>query len=361
MRSFFLIFCFGLFAVAHAQKTVYFSLNASKNKIAASYYNSITVIDSRYDTVNAGFGFLYNNKRCVIVPDSSLSFQVKKVFISLVTGNSASEELLLQIRKFNFTGTLNPWLGAYIQTSYFAFKADAYIKQQDTYHLLRHIDTVVLIKHVDLEKTILGDSASNIVESFLVDVLSKQSAISNTTNTYEELVNINQLEKKLLPVYNTEVLKDGIYTTFNDFAMQHPSGKAAAVKDDGYGNVIDSASEETLTGRTLKKLHIKKQFAFVSNGIPYIITDFGVYRMLINNDNDFIFTGRMMVANKPDQKSTIAPALFLFVFGPGLLTGVMAAENNSINANGWYEVMLNANGDFVPLREIINKKTEPEL
>lgn len=309
MRYILFIVFLGLFSIVSSQKTVSFSLNASKKKAAESYYNSIAVIDSRYDTVNAGFGFLLNNKRRVIVADSSLSFQLKKVFTSLVTGSNGSEELLLQVRKFNFTGTLNPWLGAYIQTSYFAFKADAYIKKHDTYHLLQHIDTVVLIKHVDLEKTILGDSSSRIVVSFLVNVLSKQSSISNTAYTYEELVNINQVEKKWLPLYNTEVLKDGIYATFNDFAMQRPSGIAAAVKDDGFGNVIDSASEEALTGRTLKKLHIKKQFAFVSKGIPYIITDFGVYRMLINNDNDFVFTGRMMVANKPDHKSAVASTL----------------------------------------------------
>jgi hypothetical protein len=275
----------------------------------------------------------FNNKAKVIskVP---LSVQLKNVMQSLTDSTAKNGELLLQLRQFTFAEITS----AMSEKGYCYLRAELYSKNDDQYHKLAAIDTVVLINSMDVTKP-LFKSGSKMITDFISNNLLKET---NDTKGYSfnNIVKIDSIEKRGILVYNTDKYADGLYYDYKSFSCQKPDKQInVETKKDGRISCVKVLSADN----KMVKMKPKDIYSIVYNGIPYVATEYGYYPLTKSND-EFYFTGKTKVtANTGD---VMAAGMFFGVIG------VLVASN----ANATFEMKLDHNnGGFIHLREIIEE------
>ena len=316
----------------YAQHTENFEITLPKAPISGSLYNKITIVDARPDSTDMGIvqtGAF--NRKAKVVPAVSVSAQLYKVFGALNNADAGNGEMLLQLRQLSFAELT----AAMSEKGYCYFRADAYARQGEGYKKISSIDTVILIKSMDVTRPLFR-KGNEIVTGFLTTAMQKQP-VSATTYTYQDVLNVETIEKQGMKLYTTLSYAEGVYLTYTAFMNQTPD-KQATVETDDSGKL--TTVKVTDDKGKLQKVKAQDVYALVHNGLAYVGTRFGYYP-LKKVDNNFLFTGKASVNAKTGD--VIAASIFFGVIG-----GLVAS-----NAEATFEMKLDhINGGFVRLREV---------
>lgn len=311
-----------------------FKISLPETKVSSSLYNSISLLDSRENTYDLGMvqtGLM--NRPAVVMAYEPLEKSVQDIFQSLNPQDAGNGRLLLQLRHFTFAEKS----GFSSEHGYFYFTANLYKDSLDKSYLISSIDTIVDVKAIDVTQKILHMGRKAFID-FIAAGMSKPPLQPVTFFTNDQLQKVDDIEKAGIPLYNADTLKDGIYNDFTSFKDQTPDWKIEDVKiREGLPEAVFINNEH---GKR-RKVNRAAIYAFVQGGKPYIATHFGYYP-LINNHNDFFFTGKMQFMN---PNSNVATAAMLF----GLIGYAIASSNNSTVIDVKIDHLT---GAFIPLRPI---------
>nr|WP_294944400.1 hypothetical protein [uncultured Mucilaginibacter sp.] len=333
---FFLLFCTG----AVAQNTINFEFSPSETRISNSLYNTINVIDTRGDTRNWGYVQTgVHNYVTTVVHHEPISTEIKQVFASLISTDAGNSELLLQIRQLSFAEVTSV-TGEY---GYCTVKVEMYVKNGDRYQQLNSLDTLIRMRSsIDVTNSLLR-SGSRQLTAFIQASLLSRPANGARVYTYNDIAHIDSIEKKAITLYNTTAYTNGLYLTYQSFKNQVPDKQGIIIENDYvYPGFVKAPDEK----EKLKDVKLKKTYAIVYKGTPYIVTEFGFYPLTKIN-NEFMFTG---MAKTPPSTATLK--IVNGMFGG---TGTLATSGNE----GIFEIMIDhQNGLLIKLKEIPQPKTE---
>ena len=312
-------------------RTEDFEITLPDKKVSNSLYKTIRFIDSRYDTSSIGIVQLGAfNKKAKVVPEIPFATQLSNVMNALRDATAKDGELLFQLRQFNFAELT----GAMSEKGYCYLRAWLYSNKNGRYQKIASIDTVIFIKAMDVTKALFRNGSKTIT-NFIADNLLKD-ATDLQYYSFRDILQIDSMEKNDIPLYTTSQMKEGLYETYRSFLNQTPDKQVTAESKD---EKIASVKTINENGKT-DKVKSKDVYAIVSNGKPFIATDYGYYPLQKIND-DFYFTGKAKVnANTGD---VIAASIFF-----GIIGGLIASD-----AEATFEMKIDhINGGFIRLREI---------
>jgi len=328
-QIFFLIISASLFAQEHKED---FELPAAEVKVANSRYNAIKLLDSRLDTTNLGIvqtGAF--NRKAKVLAKKPLSDQFAGLLNSMIDQSAGQAELLLQIRQLSFAEVT----GATSEKGYFYFRANLYANKGGRYQILNTLDTVILLRSMDVTRGLLRNG-SKIMMNFISDNLLKDPSDS-VAYSYQQVLNIDQVEKRNIKLYTAVDLTDGLYATYNSFMNQTPDQQirveGGQINSGGMVSVVDSNGK-------LKKVQASKAYAIVHQGKPFVLNRYGYYP-LEKREDDFFFTGKAQVTA---SMGTLITASMFF----GVIGSLIASD-----ANATFEMKIDhLNGGFIQLKEL---------
>jgi hypothetical protein len=229
-----------------------------------------------------------------------LQNQLGELFPLLSEKMSGNKTMVLLLRRF----LVYERSGATSELGLCSLKAALYAAVPGGYQQLNDIDTTLTIKGFDVTQKLL-EEAGKIIPGYIAAHLADTQAIGSVISP-NALQAIDSVEKRMLPVYNTAVYKNGLYGSYRSFTSQTPDKEAFTVKLRKDSSII---SVYTLDERQKKQLlSPEKIYAVVYQGIPYVSTQYGYYPLKYIND-DFHFRGKALLpAQATDQM--IAAAYF---------------------------------------------------
>jgi hypothetical protein len=235
------------------------------------------------------------------------------------------------MRQFKFAEVTGPMS----ETGYWNFKAEIYSKKNGHYQKLAKIDTILVVKSMDVTKPLLKNG-SKIMTDFIANNLLKE-ATDSRIYSFREVIKMDSTEKRAIALYNTDTYTEGLYYNYESFSNQKPD-KHAFVETKKDGRI--SRIKINGTNDDLVKLKPRDIYAIVYNGQPYMATQFGYYPVTKTKD-DFYFTGKIKVSG---SSADIFVAQMMF----GIVGGMLAA-----NANALYEMKLDySNGNYIRIKQI---------
>jgi len=304
-----------IFTKTQAQQlTEKFNFKKPEETVSNSFYNSINLIDGRDDTSNLGIvqkGAF--NRKAKVVADVALNIQIAELLKNLVDTTAKQGELQLLLKEMCFTEvtTLS-------ERGFYFLKADLYAKKEAGYTLLDRIDTVVMVKSLDVTKATLRNGSKNFTE-FISSNLNKEP-VTDTYFSYYELTRMDSVEKSKLPLYTAYTLREGVYENYVNFKNQEPNRLLFTVKEKK--GVV---SEIAILNKKNKyeKIPLKNSYAVVYKGQPYIATEYGYY-LLLKKANDYYFTGKYKTA--ASAGSLITAGFFFGIIGAAIASEAGSSE-----------------------------------
>ncbi len=274
------LFCFFVFYAKSQDKTKYFQLSAVQKKNLKSLYSKVHFLDSREDTSNFGVvrvGAL--NKEALVVAPISLGEQLSQLLFEHNPENAGKGELLFQLRKLKFIEKAD----GLKEFGYCFFRANLYTPVENGYRQLAAIDTFLEVGARDVTRLIMEKANKTICSFFLFNL--KRDTSNTKHYTYTDILNLDEVEKKNMKLYNVNEYTDGIYTSFKHFRDQTPDYTLYSITfEDGEISQIKARNQ---SGKVIK-INSEHVYAIVNKGKPYISAEFGYYP-LVKNNNDFYF------------------------------------------------------------------------
>lgn len=312
------------------QHTETFLFKSPKTVVSNSLYDSIHLIDMRDDTANLGMvktGAF--NRRAKVVAEVALNIQIARLLKSLVDSSTKNGELQLLLKEMSFTEvtTLS-------ERGFYFLKADLYSKKEAGYTLLDKIDTVVMVKSLDVTKATLRNGSKNFTD-FLSSNLTKEP-MADTHFSYYELTRMDSIEKSKLLLYTADTLRDGVYDNYVSFKNQEPNRLLFQVKEkNGALSAISILNKDN----KYEKISSKNCFAVVYNGQPHVATEYGYY-LLLRKENDYYFTGKYKTA--ASAGSVITAGFFFGILGAAIAADAGGSEVGEMkldHATGSFKVV----------------------
>ncbi|WP_286734609.1 MULTISPECIES: hypothetical protein [Sphingobacterium] len=334
-RIIFLLFSILIQAVVvnAQQKTRAFLFTKPHKIVENAKYGKINLYDAREIKDNLGViqvGIMNANR--LLVAEPSLEKQLQSQ-LEQISGRKGNGELLMRLEKF----CIAELTGAFSEKGFLDFRAILFSKKANGEYLqLARADTAIVVKGMDVTKATLA-RASEVVNNLIFDALTKNG---DTTKSYSlsEIEHYDDIQKKQLALYNTETYKDGLYLTYEEFALQTPSGGRAQLRE---GDLNLGFFKENEKGK-VKKVNPKDYYAVVHAGNPFISSQDQFYA-LIKEDDDFIFVGP--VVETASATNVVVASVLLGAIGGALVAG---PETN------YYTQKLDyANGSFI---RMLNKQ-----
>lgn len=306
-----------------------FAVSLPTAKVPNSLYKTLRLVDVRTNPQNLGIVQLGAfNRKARVVTETPLSGQLSQVMAALTDSTAQEGELFLLLRQLSFAEVT----GAMSERGYCQFRAVLFAKKGESFQKLDAVDTVVVIKAMDVTKATLRQGGQ-LLTNLLAANLTKEpdgSAVYSST----EVIHFDAVEKKSLPLYSTVAYKDGLYTTFEAFKMLQPD-ETAFEAEFGRDSTLTAVKTQNEKGKW-NKTSRKGLYAVVFRGQPYIVTEYGFYP-LVKREDDFYFTGKAKVsANSSD---VMMASLFFGVIG-GLIAsspGTAAFEMKLDHLSGGFE------------------------
>jgi hypothetical protein len=314
------------------KKTQDFELSTPEQKIGNSLYQQIECLDSRPDTTNLGIVQLgLMNTKARVVPKTPFPVQLTRLMNSLTDSTAKNGRLLLQLKHFSFAEVT----GAVSEKGYFYFRAILYADSNGGYRTIASIDTLIVVKAMDVTKPMLR-RGNELITGFIAGNLLNRPADTAAYYTMNDVINVDSIEKLKLKLYTSTTYQEGLYLNYASFRDQVPDKQ-----------IISETKKDVVSVRTgdasgkLIKVKPKDVFAIVVKGQPLIATEFGFYPLEKRN-NDFFFTGKAKVtANAAD----VAAASMFF----GIIGGLLASSSDV----AIFEMQIDhVSGGFIRLREI---------
>ncbi|MEJ5104840.1 hypothetical protein [Chryseobacterium sp. MYb328] len=332
-----LIFCF--IAIISAQKQPdQFSISLPTKKLDKSYYKTIKLIDRRIDTTSLGTirkGLLNNPAN--LFAAAPLSDQFQNVLNSLNGEHTENGTLVLYLRQLFFAEVA--------VHGYCYFQGFLFSKNEDgTYSLLEQVNHVIDHKaKSDVTKELLQKGSEFLVDFITVNVSKKP--VSGHHYTYQQINDFEGTAKSSISIFSSSELKDGVYNDYQSLKNQQPNKEITNVKF--YGNAPKIVRiYETLDG---KEKEIKKDniYAIVYKGelYPYLSIE-NLFTKAEKRENDYYFVGKIK-SNTNSPSITVAPAYTYASIGVSFMSSPVLPFEMKIDY---------FNGDFIPIREIENKR-----
>lgn len=311
-----------------------FSITPPEQKVANSLYNHCRFIDGRKDTTNMGIVQLGAfNRKARVQPEKPIGQQIQTAFDQLIDSTAKEGEFVFLLRSLSFAEVTK----ATSERGYVYLRANAFAQTAEGYKPLGRVDTVVLVKSFDVTRAMFR-RGSKAIHEFIGQHL-VQAPDSGLLYSLAEVMALDSMEKRRLPVYNAATYTEGVYKSFDAFLQQQPeiTNAAITVNKDAIPVTVKIMNE---AGKQ-EKIRSKELYALVYQGKPYIATDYGYYP-LEKKDDDFYFTGKAKVnANSGD---VMMASLFF-----GIIGGLLAS---SPHAESFYMKIDHVGGGFVRIRQI---------
>ncbi|MEO6497753.1 MAG: hypothetical protein ABIN95_02015, partial [Mucilaginibacter sp.] len=180
-----LLSCTGIYA----QHTEKFELDLPVEKIKNSLYNTISFLDSRSDTTTVGIiqtGAF--NRRTIVVPARPFRQQLTAVLNAFTDSTAAQGELLFNLRQFSFAEIT----GAVSEKGYCYLRAELYAKNAAQYQKLGMVDTVLLIRGIDVTNGLLR-RGSNLVTGLIARNLATRPNSASDYYSFNDVVHIDSI------------------------------------------------------------------------------------------------------------------------------------------------------------------------
>ncbi|MFD1258864.1 hypothetical protein ACFQ3S_18800 [Mucilaginibacter terrae] len=325
-----LLSCVGLYA----QHTETFNLIYPELPFSNGLYNKLQVLDSRTDTTQLGIvqtGAF--NRKAKVITNKPLGPNLVRMFGLLSQFTTVKGTMLLQLRQFSFAEIT----ASMSEKGYCYLRAGLYSQKAGQYQKIKFIDTVIYLSSIDVTQPLLRKGSEALTDFITHGMLSRP--IDSTLYSYQDLVNIDELEKQKLKLYTATNYTDGLYLTYRSFASQVPD-KPVTVK----GMVSNMGNVTTINDKGKpQRVKPQKVYAIVYNGQPYVTSRDDFYPVT-KTGNDFIFTGKAAVAANTGE--VVMASVFF-----GMLGGLMASGG----AESTFEMKIDhVNGGFIRLLEIPN-------
>ncbi len=317
---------------AYSESTVEFEISIPRKiqKTPSSLYNSIELLDSRIDTTNLGVvqeGMFNSNAK--VVAKTPLANQLKNIMPALIDQSAKNGELLFQLRQC----ILAEITTATNETGYCFFKAELYAKVNNQYRKLASVDTVAVVSTTDVTNSLLrigGRSFTLLISNNLLNE-GKDSKLYSLN----DVIKIDSVEKRSIPLYNTDKYIDGFYANYKSFSCQKPDKQ---IRNKGEGDKL--SFEIVNPDNSTEKIDRDECYAVVHKGIPYIVTEYGYYPLTKSND-DFYFTGKAKVS-----ANALAVSAGYLLFGVG--GAILASDADAV-----FEMKIDHNnGGFIRIKEV---------
>ena len=284
-----------------------------QNKNLKSNFNKITVLDSRLDTTNVGViqkGAF--NRKAFLKAKTPLKTQIENAFKALVQPEAKDGELILNLRDYKFTELTE----AFTENGYCYLRADLFAKRDSVYQKIDFIDIVYKVTAMDVTKKNIRNGSEQLVQFIEKNLMSIKK--EGETYSFNDIKNINTIEKRKTPVYNTTTYIDGIYKDFDSFKNQVPSSKNYSITKDKKGRI--NKLEGVSNGVTFK-VDTNFIYCLIDQGKIYLIQNDSFVPVEFKND-DFYFNGRAKSSAKTGNV-VLASAFF------GIIGGVLASNASS--------------------------------
>lgn len=274
-----------------------FALQPKSIKINSSIFSKVEVLDSRLDT-SAYVGYFEGESRTRfslagnLLLNQSLKDELAAVATRLIdSANKQDGTLLINVRKFYISRVFDGRGGDFGE---FRFGIDCYLKRDNLYHQLFTIDSSVIISSHYFSKidTKLLDSTHETVGKLIQQAASFNPAQLDATKglTAYEIEHAGDLEKKNLPVYNTDLPKKGLYTSYEDFKNNHPSTEQVVIETrKGFSRPFIYEMKEN--GKKGKEILHKYYYIVCDGESMFVSNEYGLYP-LTKRDNDFYFISK---------------------------------------------------------------------
>ncbi|MFT3979419.1 MAG: hypothetical protein QM687_03045 [Ferruginibacter sp.] len=302
----------------YSQKlTEEFTFKTPETIVSNSRYNNLHLIDLRDDTASMGIvqkGAFNRKARVIATP--SLSLQVPLLLQQMTDSSAGQRQLQLIVREMSFTEVTTM-----TERGYYFLRADLYGNTGKGYALLDQIDTVVVVRSMDVTKATLRNGSKHITK-FIADNLQKEPvAIDDAYWSYEALTKIDSIEKTKLPLYTKTSLAEGVYDNYTSFKNQEPNRLLFTVKETDAGGI---ASVSVLNEKNkYEKISPKKIYAVVYKGQPFVATEYGYY-LLRKKEDDWFFYGKYKTA--ASGASMVAAGFFFGIIGAAIAADAGSSE-----------------------------------
>jgi hypothetical protein len=311
-----------------------FSITPPEQKVANSLYNHCRFIDGRKDTADMGIVQLGAfNRKARVQPEKPIGLQIQTVFEQLIDSAAKEGEFVFLLRSLSFAEVTK----AMSEKGYVYLRANAFAQTAEGYKPLGRVDTVVLVKSMDVTRAMFRRGSKAITE-FIGQYL-VQAPDSGLLYSLAEVMALDSMEKRRLPVYNTATYAEGVYKSFAAFLQQQPeiTNAQITVNKEAIPATVKIMNE---AGKQ-EKIKSKDLYALVYQGKPYIATDYGYYP-LEKKEDDFYFTGKAKV--NPNSGDIMMASLFF-----GIIGGLLASSGHDAL---FYMKVDHVGGGFVRIREI---------
>jgi hypothetical protein len=287
-----------------------FNLTPPESKVN-SVYSKLIVIDARLDTTNMGViqkGAF--NRKALLIPKTPLKKQIIETFNQLIKSDAGGGELILNLRDFKFAEVTE----AFSETGYCYLRADLFAKKEDnSYQKIDAVDTVLEVGAMDVTKKNIRNGSEKLIQ-FLTSNM--KVVKDGDVYSFEDIKNIEKLEKRKLPVYNTTNYKNGLYMTYDNFKWQNPSISNFAVTKNKKGKITGVQRFDKEGNKV--EVDFNQLYCIVDEGKIYITSGTKGYPVEFKDD-DFYFEGRAKVTAKTGNV-VLATAFF------GILGGLLASD-----------------------------------
>lgn len=266
----------------------YLTFDLANGKDFVHGVGEVEVIDKRQsptDTLGIIRAGKMNGKR-PLLSKQALNKDIENYFNSLsaISKYPSDKKLVVLIYKFsgNETGT-----GYTDENAEFVFAADYFLSdQQNKYHLLGMVDTIIKVSSIDVTKKLLRSIDQSLC--YLYEHTYTTHPADKHPYTIEEVRRYDDIEKNSHPAFTADHFPNGMYGTWKNFlALQKEEDRKIGKKKKKFK--IESLSE---SGKIKYSPVPVKTKVIAYEGKAYI--NFGnVFYPLSKMDNDFYFTGRL--------------------------------------------------------------------
>jgi len=343
-----LVLAFFLLISFRASAQAVFDMTMSQKKISNSLYNELVILDSRTDTGSLGtvhVGML--NKLANVITHRPVAEQIKAVFNASIDSSAQNGKLLLQLRQLNFGEVIN----GVSEIGYCNLRANLYQINEDQYNEVGKLDTVIELRSMDVTERLYKKTEQVLTTFILSNLVSAVSVVAPWS--YKDIERIDSVEKSRSTLYTSASYVDGIYSNYVSFKMQVPDYKNITLTT--AKRFVKDIQANDDSG---KKVKVKKAYAVVYGGKPYIYTPSGIYP-LRKEANEFCFTG---ISNYAAKISGAGIGAASGVVG-GLVGGAIGALifNDSSNT-GYFDIRIDhLNGGLIPYRKISKEELKEKI
>lgn len=251
--------------------------------------------------------------------------------------------MVIYLKKLEFSEVT----GAISENGYCAFQAVLFSKNMDEYTFVVEIDTIMSNSGLDVTNGMMR-KGSKMVEDFITKNLNNKP-IEEEKYSYDQILQLDNIRKQKLKLYNAEVLIDGIYLTYNDFKNQTPNANISNVELTKNGNKILKAYYLNKSGKEVK-LEKNKYYGAVYKGAPFIYLKIEDYFVKAKKrENDFYFEAK---ANNPNVSNTSSIVFAGAMFG--VVGSLLTAAATSSGSATYYDMKL----DYINGKSIILRPSE---